>query len=295
MTPAGWKPQIYDCFTYNDEELLLTLRLETLKNVVDKFVIAEAPFTFTGKPKPLHFDPSRFQKFADKIIHVVVDDMPLGSGTAWTNEEHQRNALVRGLTQALPHDWIMLSDVDEIPRPDAILRYRPWNLAGTFVQRFYSYFINNLAIRDGDPRQLRWWTRSKITTFGHLNKFFGTFQNLRIYKRSPGIAGTTQYLHYKLRRQRLREGGWHFSWLMTPEQMIRKIESFSHTEYDLPRFKSVDAIRSAIAEGRDIFEKGERFRLVEVDDSFPCYLAENFDQFRAWHLGPSAQEKKDGS
>jgi beta-1,4-mannosyl-glycoprotein beta-1,4-N-acetylglucosaminyltransferase len=281
-------PRIFDCFTYNNEELLLSLRLETLNETVDSFVIAESPYTHTGKPKPLHFNPSRFRKFEGKIIHLVVEDMPLNSGDAWANENHQRNALVRGLTQAAPSDWVIISDVDEIPNPAAIRRYRPWSLYGTFVQKLYCYFFNNLAVQAHRATEPRWWIRSKITTMAHLRDFFGTPQNLRIYKAEPGFRGMLKQLHRKIRHQRLLNGGWHFSWLMTPEEMIKKMESFAHTEVDQPHLKSLDAIRSAIQESRDILGKGEQFRLTPIDESFPPYLMKNLDHFRDWYLDPMA-------
>ena len=106
-------PKIYDCFTYFNEDLLLSLRLHTLDRVVDRFVVAESTHTFRGKPKPIHFDPARFPEFRDRITHVVVDDMPTHLGDAWANEAHQRNALLRGLTDAASDDCIMISDVDE--------------------------------------------------------------------------------------------------------------------------------------------------------------------------------------
>ena len=280
-------PKIYDCFTYNNEELLLRLRLETLSKVVDKFVIAESPYTFSCKPKPLHFNPSHFKKFEDQIIYLVVEDMPLGLGDAWANEYHQRNALQRGLTQATPSDWIIISDVDEIPNPDAIRRYRPWNLYGTFVQKVYCYFCNNLAVQSRYPTEPRWEVRSKITTLEHLKDFFGTPQNLRLYKPKAGIPGMLQHLHRKIRHQRLRDGGWHFTWLMSPEEMIKKMESFAHTEFDQPHFKSLDAIRSAILGNRDILGKGERFRLTAIDESFPPYLRKNLHLFPNWYLDPT--------
>ena len=281
-------PKVYDCFTYFNEDLLLSLRLHTLARVVDRFVVAESTHTFTGKPKPIHFDPARFPEFRDRITHVVVDDMPTHLGDAWANEAHQRNALLRGLTDAASDDWIMISDVDEIPRPEAIVRYRPWNLSATFIQRHYNYFLNNLAVRSQESLEPRWWVRPKITTLSHLRNFFGTPENLRVFKREPGLSGTVQYLQRKLRHQRLAEGGWHFAWMMTPEQMVHKLESFSHTEFDRPHIKSVAAITSAIQAGRDIMGKGERFRLVEVDDTFPIYLREHFDRFRDWYLNPQS-------
>jgi beta-1,4-mannosyl-glycoprotein beta-1,4-N-acetylglucosaminyltransferase len=279
-------PRIFDCFTYYNEELLLGLRLETLHKAVDKFVIAEATHTHTGKPKPLFFNPTRFAKFSSKITHLVVDDMPLHLGNPMANENHQRNALLRGLSEAAQDDWVIISDVDEIPNPTTIKRYRPWNLYGTLVQRFYSYFLNNLAVRPSDLMTPRWWIRAKITTMAHLTQFFRTPQNLRLYKSDPGIAGLLKYLQRKMLHQQLRDGGWHFSWLMTPEQMINKIESVYETQFDRPEIKSVDAIRTAIQAGQDILKKGERFRLVELDSSFPPYLREHLDQFREWYLDP---------
>jgi len=192
-------PKIYDCFTYYNEELLLSLRLETLDKIVDTFVVAEATHTFSGKPKPLTFNPARFGRFADRITHIIVDDMPIELGDAWANEAHQRNALLRGLTTATPTDWVIISDVDEIPRPEAITRYRPWNLYGTFVQRHFNYFVNNLAVQNRSRLEPRWWIRPKITTLSHLQNFFRTPENLRIYKREPGISGTWKYVQRKLR------------------------------------------------------------------------------------------------
>jgi beta-1,4-mannosyl-glycoprotein beta-1,4-N-acetylglucosaminyltransferase len=280
--------KIYDCFSYFNEDLLLSLRLEILHGVVDQFVITEATHTYTGRPKPLNFNPPRFHKFSDKIIYLVIDDLPLSQSNALANEIHQRNALMRGLNDAADDDWVIISDVDEIPDPSALRRYRPWNLYGTLVQKFYHYFLNNLAVQEGNLEKPRDWIRAKITTAGHLRNFFGTPQNLRIYKRTRGAAGLLHYLKRKLLHQRIRNGGWHFSWLMTPEQMIEKLSSFSHTEYDTPEIKNVHGIREAIRNGRDIMGKGEHFRLVHIDHTFPQYLQDNLNRFRDWYIDPSS-------
>jgi len=73
----------------------------------DRFVVVEATRTHSNVPKPLHFaeNAARFAPFADKIVHVVVDDMP-AHGDAWTRENFQRNALVRGLRAAHPNDLV---------------------------------------------------------------------------------------------------------------------------------------------------------------------------------------------
>ena len=67
---------IYDCFMYFDEDLLLDLRLHTLNKYVKKFIITEATYTHNGSEKKLKFDINKFQKFKDKIEYIVVDKDP---------------------------------------------------------------------------------------------------------------------------------------------------------------------------------------------------------------------------
>ena len=63
---------IYDCFMYFDEDLLLDLRLNTLSKYVKKFIIAEATYTHNGTKKKLNFNIQNFQKFKDKIIYKPI-------------------------------------------------------------------------------------------------------------------------------------------------------------------------------------------------------------------------------
>ena len=67
---------IYDCFMYFDEDLLLDLRLNVLDKYVKKFVITEATYTHNGAKKNLRFNIEKFKKFKDKIIYIVVDKQP---------------------------------------------------------------------------------------------------------------------------------------------------------------------------------------------------------------------------
>ena len=53
---------IYDCFMYFDEDLLLDLRLNVLDKYVKKFVITEATYTHNGAKKNLRFNIEKFKK-----------------------------------------------------------------------------------------------------------------------------------------------------------------------------------------------------------------------------------------
>lgn len=124
--------EIYDCFPFFNELELLEIRLEELFEVVDHFVIVEAKKSFTGLPKPLYYADNKniFDKYKEKIIHIVLDDLPADGKNEqafWINEIHQHNAAVKGLMNCKPNDIIMLSDADEIPRCSTIQKIKEFH------------------------------------------------------------------------------------------------------------------------------------------------------------------------
>jgi len=74
-----------------DEEMMLDLRLNILDKYVDKFVITEATYMHSGKPKKLLFDISKFSKFKDKIIYNVVDKEPHDIETIYEKDHDEKD------------------------------------------------------------------------------------------------------------------------------------------------------------------------------------------------------------
>ena len=68
--------KIYDCFQFFDENMMLDLRLNILDKHVHKFVIVENLFLHSGQKKRQNFDIKNFKKFKDKIIYILVDELP---------------------------------------------------------------------------------------------------------------------------------------------------------------------------------------------------------------------------
>ena len=54
--------KLVDCFMYFDEDLILDIRLNTLKEFVDFFVICEATMDHAGNKKKLNFKIKKFSK-----------------------------------------------------------------------------------------------------------------------------------------------------------------------------------------------------------------------------------------
>ena len=136
------KNKLYDCFIFNNETDLLDLRLNILNNYVDYFVIVESEETFTGLKKKLVFDIKNYAKFKDKIIYAVINKFPENFTSAWQNESFQRNYLLNLLDNANSEDFIMISDLDEIPNLENInlIDYNEKLLV--FEQRLFFIKIN---------------------------------------------------------------------------------------------------------------------------------------------------------
>ena len=117
---------------YFDEELVLDVRLNTLNEYVDYFVIIESNFTHKGDKRDLKFNHNKFSNFKDKIIYKVYDEIPEGLKkinqndsdeikgnkyimNALKRENGQRNYISKGLSGGDGDDIILISDVDEIP------------------------------------------------------------------------------------------------------------------------------------------------------------------------------------
>ena len=148
-------PRLFDCFTFFNELDLLELRLRELNPLVHRFVLVEAPQTFTGLTKPLHFklNRDRFEGFLPKIVYVELPEFPIGMVSAWDREHYSRRAMMRGLTDTAPDDLVLISDVDEIPKPaslEAALRsFRtPYRLT-VFESEQYAHYLNAAC---GPPR-----------------------------------------------------------------------------------------------------------------------------------------------
>ncbi|WAR45307.1 glycosyltransferase family 17 protein [Methylomonas rapida] len=273
-------PKIYDCFCYFNEDMLLELRLETLWNHVDYFVIVESTKTISGNEKPINFDLEKFKKFKQKIRYLLIQEHPFDTTDAWRNERYQRDYIENGLFDAEDHDWIMISDLDEIPRPEAIKQFNPEKyLRGDFEQYAYSYYLNNICVNNGTPII---WHGSRIVTFKNFKQFFRGAERVRNYKSSGMLRGLKRYWLKKFKTQYIANGGWHFTWIADISQMIKKLESFAHQEYNTPEYKDPEKIKEKINNGLDILNPTARFKCQPINDDLPAYLIQNQDKYARW-------------
>lgn len=277
--------KIYDCFTYFDNDRLLKLRLETLWDTVDYFVVCESELTQAGKPKPVNFKPENYEKYQSKIRYLLIsaDDYPHDINDHWENERFQRNYLANGFQDASDYDWIIISDIDEIPKPDSIKSFDPKKyLRAKFDQRCYYYYMNNLHVdQNGNPVM---WDFSKITTYGSFKEVFRQLELVRYYKPKGFFGKVKKFWMNKFKTQTIHDSGWHFTWMGGVDKIILKLESMVHQEFNLPEFKNPEKILQSIRTGQDIFGRELFYKLQPIDYQFPPYLLDHLKDYQDWFL-----------
>lgn len=262
---------IYDCFQYFNEDQMVDLRLNILDKYVDYFVISESTRTHQGKIKEINFDINKFKKFKDKIKFVVADykkkiDFNNHTGGESPVEQHQRNHLMEGIKNALPDDFIILSDSDEIPDFTKIKNINLIKRFAAFSQKMFMYKLNLQNISESN------WIGSKITR----KKFITSMQDLRNLK----------FKKYPLWRidkynQQIINGGWHFSFLQTPQQILTKIKSFSHGEFNSKNVNE-KKIEEKIIQNKDIFNRNTELKKISINNDYPEYIIQNKDKLSNW-------------
>ena len=271
--------KIYDCFTFYNEHELLELRLRELYAHVDHFVIVESNQTFTNRPKPWNFDISQYSEYADKIIYVQVEDMP-NSSNAWDNEHHQRNAILRGLTDAADDDIIIVSDVDEVLRPAAVDHLR---VSGQtiFALRMPLYNFKFNYMRENPGRYDVWAMAARKSVLGdELGKI--TPNSLRDLRHS--FHGAPHQL-VNNGCEVIEHSGWHFSYFGDDAYVADKIQNFSHQEANRPELIEQISVEASIANRKEWDRSSSNFYVVvAVDDYFPKTITTNLDQYRQYIL-----------
>ncbi len=264
---------IYDCFQYFNEDHIVDLRLNILNKYVDYFVISESTKTHQGKEKKINFKINNFGKFKNKIKFIIADykgnvDFEKHVGGESPIEQHQRNSLIEGTKDAHDDDLIILSDSDEIPDLKKLGEIKKEKKFIAFSQKMFMYKLNLQNVEESN------WIGSKITK----KKYLKNMQSLRNLK-------FKDYPFWRIdkRSQQIINGGWHFSFLQSPDQILEKIKSYSHGEFNDSSL-SIETIEKRILNNKDIFNRGFKLKKIDLDNDYPKYILENKKKFLKWTI-----------
>ena len=80
-------------------------------------------------------------------------------------------------------------------------------------------------------------------------------------------------------QQILKKGGWHFSSVKKPSEIITKMKSFAHNELVKKYMLDENYIIDKIKRRKDIFERNIILEKVDLNDNFPEYLLKNKNSY----------------
>ena len=293
--------QVFDCFMYYNEDTVLELRLNYLNQYADYFVIVESTFDHRGQKKKLNFNINKFINFKDKIKYYVLDSQPPNIEeikindseneksrkyilNGYRRDHYQRKYLSKGIEYAESDDLIIISDIDEIPKLENINFEKVKNSLLFFNQKM-CYYKFNLYQKDYN------WVGSRACK----KKKLINPQWLRDVKpkkypvwRLDNLFSNIKYNNIKF----VDDGGWHFSYLNTPELIEQKLTSYTHhREYDLnpigieniaKRIKNRESVYNLSIDKRvNKFSSGVKLEILE-ENKLPKYLIENKEKFKDW-------------
>lgn len=283
--------KVYDCFTFYNEFELLELRLKSLWDVVDYFVLVEADKTLNNVPKPFYFNERKaeFAEFLPKIRHLMGRvDLPYKGVGDWQIEFAQRNLIAQGLQDAAPDDLVFISDLDEIWAPDIFQR-----IDNRQVQLFAQYFppvppspdgrrnsvpcqllVHAIDLLEISPISMDQQRHDYYFDWVSATKWQGS-----ILTRRKNLTTPQDLRNLRTFYPRVPNGGWHFSWMGGVDKVIEKMSSIVDGNELLVKsggkFADKEYVKKAMLEGADIFQRADwQYSLYDVNQINLPYIQE---------------------
>lgn len=273
---------IFDGFTFFNEIDMLELRLETMWDYVDKFIIVESRKSFTNIDKELNYEKNKdkFKKYWGKIEYIVIDEFPTECKNAWDREHYQRDAIYQGIKNASPNDILLISDVDEIISPygvrraEKILKKKPQEVLRLELLNCW-YFLNYVDYK------LFFLGAPVAYTFGKKDNANKNLlpQAARDWKKCENVQCA----------------GWHFTYMGGMDIIKNKIRSFSHQEYNTDEWLDDERIMEMIKSGKDLFNREiAEFGSLPVGYFMPKPVRKNTLKYKKYlcNLNPMPLKKK---
>ena len=170
----------------------------------------------------------------------------------WKREYTQKESMRYSLTHLLDNDTIFIGDADEIWNPDKIPPLGRWKLE----QKVYAYYLNN--------RSNEWWEGTSVMQYKDVK--IDTLDNLRAHDSHRAYT----------RAPTFKNDGWHFTNIGGVDFIKRKLQSYSHQEFNNP--KIIDDLENKISKNIDFL--GRDFIFKTDESEWPEWLKDNKEKYK---------------
>ena len=252
---------------------MFEIRYNILSEFVDYFVVCESKFDHRGNEKKPNFVwRDNFDR--NKIKYHLIDKPFPTNTNIWENQAIQREELLNFLDFAGPDDYIFFSDPDEIVRPELLKDFNLKKKYGIFMQDCFNYKFNLFNPYESP------WEGTRVAKKKNLK----SIDYLRQKIKSKNLKYSFLRLDKEKNIELFENGGWHFNNLYTLELIKKKIETFPHTEFKDKKFTEIKNIQKRVENLEDLFGRGHKYEKVNLNNTYPKYIIENFNLFKEYIL-----------
>ena len=211
----------------------MEFRLKYLNNCVDRLIIVESIYTFSENKKDgLYYNIHKhiFEKYKEKVFFYSINNLPTKIDSLFIRKNNillkiinhglmkYINEIIYNIYNDISHIKpfiIFVCDVDEIPNKQLYM-----NVKDDYDLLHEGAHLEMLLLNHGFKRKKEnciWRHPFVITDKGNKNL---SFSNVRLTR--------TEKTYY--------DSGWHISYCFEIDDIIRKLESFAHTEYNKDKY-----------------------------------------------------------
>ncbi len=265
------KNRLLDCITFFDNNFMFQIRYNILVNHIDYFVVCESLFDHKGKEKKQNFIwKDEYDK--DKVKYFLLDKPFPKDSNPWKNQAIQREFLLNCTDFAEKDDYIFFSDPDEIVKPELLKNFELKNKYGIFMMDCFNYKFNLFNPYESP------WEGTRVAKKKNLKSIDFLRQKIK--------SKNLKYNFYRFDKEKnikiFDKAGWHFNNIMSAKEISIKLKTFAHSEFSGEKFTNEDLINFRISEHKDLFERGHKYKKVELDNTYPDYIIKNREKFHEW-------------
>jgi beta-1,4-mannosyl-glycoprotein beta-1,4-N-acetylglucosaminyltransferase len=212
-----------DCFLFNDELDLLEFRLTEHDPFTDYFILVESRKSFSARPKKLYATENitRYEKWKDRLIVVVLDDNEIKDKHGFMLEDYSRECAMKEVKRLRDDGYIdshtlvsCVADTDEIfdkDKIDELKRKVSENLQKPFKPLRPLFRFHYYSLQISRPKNPVWTPQKR----------------LKICKVSDLKYFTLVEIQTMIITD-MRNIGWHLCYFGSLELVVSKLKSFSH-------------------------------------------------------------------
>ena len=251
--------KIIDTFLFNGEFEMLKMRLDYYYDSVDYFVICESDYTQNGTKKELTYPSGEhlFQEYKDKLVYIVYhpeqEDIDKVIEESFRLEQKHIDFIRNSILHLSDEKTVtMVSGVDEFPDKNRFDEM--WNRIKDMNMDAISYKMKTFYYSPICELDIECFGTTVVNDY--TLRFIDRLSSLRQY--------TFQCPH-------IEDGGWHLSFFHTPEVIKKKIESYAHSEFNLPDITNLENIKYRMYNCLDVLNR-EEIKIIKhekINSDFP--------------------------